>query len=161
MRLELEQDRQERIETILDRCVMAAALATIPLMLAYYREWDGGWIVVGDWAVWCVFAAEFTFLMSVSRDRRQTVKQQWLAVAIVILSFPLAPHVLGWSRLARLARGTRVLRPARLTKVMHLGRLYLMRSAGGKRIFMRFRHIPAQSRLLGRLFRRSAGNQER
>jgi hypothetical protein len=155
VRLNLEPDRQERIETLLDWCVMAAALATIPLMLAYYREWNGAWIVAGDWIIWSVFASEFAFFMSVSRHRLQTVKQRWLAVIIVILSFPLAPHVLGWSRLARLVRGTRVLRPARLTRFFNLGRMYLMRSAGGKRIFTRFRHIPAQSRLLRRYVRRS------
>lgn len=160
VRLRLEQQRQERIERILDTSVVVAALATFPLMLAYFRQWDGGWIVAGDWIVWSVFASEFAFLMSVSRDRWRTTREQWLMVVVVILSFPLSPQILAWSRLVRLARGVRIargarlLRPARLTRLLHFGRLYLMRSTGGRRLFARIGHIPAQWRLFSRLLGR-------
>lgn len=67
-----------------------------------------------DWAVWGIFALEFLCFVSIP-PRVQIGRYSTAArLAVVLLSFPLMPNLLGLVRLARLAR---LLRLARLTSV--------------------------------------------
>ena len=117
-RSDLDADRLERR---LEAPVIVAALLTIPLTLAQARGRDGGWVVVGDWVVWAVFALEYLIMVAVVRDRWHYTRRNWFNVAIVILSFPALPELFALLRLARLARLTRLFRLVRLLTVTARG----------------------------------------
>ena len=136
MQLRLSPERQQAAERILQISVIVAAIATMPLTYAHMQEWDGPLLFAADWLVWSVFFVEFGFFMAISANRRRTIRRQWFNIAIVVVSFPLLPHLLGLTRLFRLFRPLRMLAVGgfRITRPIHLLRLYAMRSAGSKRV---------------------------
>jgi hypothetical protein len=129
-RLELEQDRQERIENTFQILIIIAALTTFPLTAAYWFEWEHWTITVGDWIVWSVFVAEYAFFMAVSSDRWQTTKNMWLSAAIIVFSFPLLHELLKTTRLIRLVRPVPLLRQSTVLRQIQFFRLSNIRSAG-------------------------------
>jgi hypothetical protein len=127
--------KAERIELWLRRAVLIAAVATFPLTLAYIRDWTPSWLIIVDWAIWGLFVVEFTFIIAIAEQRWQATRLQWLAAIVILVSFPVWPYLLGLSRLLRLARVGRSLplvKSVGVFRSVHLGRLYLVRSAGAQ-----------------------------
>ncbi len=139
MRLNLPAERQRIIDRVFEVAIIIAAIATIPLTYAHMQRWDGWYIFVLDWTVWAVFAAEFAFAMAVSTDRRSTIRQKWLNVTIVVVSFPLLPELLALTRLARLVQPIRLIGGLRIGRPIAVLRLYLVRSRGGRLVLGRAR----------------------
>jgi hypothetical protein len=131
-RLELEEQRQERIEHAFQILIIIAALTTLPLTAAYWFEWEHWTITVGDWIVWFVFVVEYAFFMAVSSDRWQTTKNMWLSAAIVIFSFPLLHEILRTTRLIRLVRPVPLLRQSMVLRQVQFFRLSNIRSVGSQ-----------------------------
>jgi voltage-gated potassium channel len=107
------KDRQihrRLLERRLEIATILAALATVPVTIAQTQGVEALWIQIGDWAIWLVFAIEYTALMIVSDNRLQTTRKHWLSVFIIVFSFPLLPAVFGATRLARLLRLVRLVR---------------------------------------------------
>jgi voltage-gated potassium channel len=100
--------RASRLERALGIGVVVAALATLPLMFAEELGVEGGLIVAADWLIWTVFLAEYATLFVLAEDRAAYARRSWWIGAIVVLSFPLLPELLGLVRLARLTRVLRV-----------------------------------------------------
>lgn len=90
--------------------VVLAALATIPITLALAQGSTSPLVLVGDWVVWLVFATELTIRLARVSDRSRFARENWLIVAIVILSFPPLPYLLALARLIRLVQVVRVTR---------------------------------------------------
>ena len=104
------QQHYHRIEKKLEIATLIAAIATVPLTILQTQGNDSGWVWVADWAIWSVFALEYTILMVMSDNRLRTTRQHWLAVAIIIVSFPLLPALFATTRFARLLRLVRLVR---------------------------------------------------
>jgi hypothetical protein len=130
--LKIEEEREARIERGLEIAIIIAALATLPLTAAYWFEWNGLWVTIGDWAIWVVFVIEYAFFMLVSPNRWQTTKERWISIAIIIFSFPMLHEILRTTRLIRLARFVPVLRTSRVLRQIHFLRLSNVRSAGSQ-----------------------------
>src|SRR5688572_1388372 len=96
--------RASRLERALGVGVVVAALATLPLMVAEEIGVDAGLVVTADWLIWSVFLAEYAILLVLAEDRASYARRSWWVAAIVVLSFPALPELLGLVRLARLAR---------------------------------------------------------
>jgi voltage-gated potassium channel len=90
--------------------VVVAALATIPLILEEEQGNPSRGLVVADWAVWLVFLADYVIMGALAVDRRKYLRQNYLGLAIVVITFPLLPSLLGLVRLARLVRIVRLVR---------------------------------------------------
>jgi len=109
-----------RLARIFEPVVAGAAVATLPLILLQVR-FDGLVPNAFDWVLWAVFAVEFFVLLLTAPRRVTYLRSSWLSVAIVVLTFPLLPHLLSALRLARLARITSVLRVLRIGLVSARG----------------------------------------
>jgi voltage-gated potassium channel len=120
------------IELALQWAVVVAALTTIPLILEEEQSNPSRGLVVADWVIWLVFLADYVVMAALAVDRRKYVRQNYLGLAVVVISFPLLPPLLGLVRLARLVR---VLRFARLVVVASRG-LPALRATLGRRGFL-------------------------
>jgi voltage-gated potassium channel len=96
-----------RIESVLNTAVIAGAFATIPLTLLLEEGRRGAWIQAADWLVWSIFLAEFAFRVV---WRKVGYRQALFLAAVVVLSFPLLPTLLGLVRIVRLSRVLRLVR---------------------------------------------------
>lgn len=128
----LSEDQILRLEQRLEVVALFAALATIPLTFAWARGLEGGWLLVGDWAVWCIFALEYLIMMAVVPDRLAYTRRSWFNIVIIVLTLPVLPELLALLRLARLARLARVLRLVRLLGVQARG-VVALRAVLGQR----------------------------
>jgi voltage-gated potassium channel len=99
------------VERVLDILILVGALATVPLTVLLEEHQTGTLIVTLDWAVWGLFAFEF-IARGVLARRSWRLGPNLLALAVVVLSFPLLPAILGLTRLARLSRAFRAIRLA-------------------------------------------------
>jgi voltage-gated potassium channel len=99
-----------RLARILDTAALVGALATIPLTVLGEENPTTSWVRVADWVVWAIFLLEYTATVAIGPDRTLYVKRHPLNLAVVILSYPHLPTILGLVRLARLARYLRLLR---------------------------------------------------
>jgi len=108
----------DRFHRALEAAVVLAALATVPLTIAPARNPPSPAVLAGDWAVWAVFLLEYAILLAVARDRRAFARSNWLSLAVVVLSFPMLPALMGFVRLTRLVR---LLRLARVPLVLLRG----------------------------------------
>jgi voltage-gated potassium channel len=120
------------IALALQWAVVVAALATIPLILEQGQSHNSPELVVADWAIWLVFLADYVIMGALAVDRRRYLRQNYLGLAIVLVTFPLLPSLLGLVRLARLVR---VLRLVRLVLVASRG-LPALRATLGRRGFI-------------------------
>ncbi len=132
MRLELKPALEESISNYLTIAVITAAILTAPLTIAYWMGVEHPLVTVGDWLIWAVFLVEFAFYMAISHDRWKTTKENWLAVLIIVLSFPLLHEILKSTRLIRLLRPLPLLRQTALLRQIELFRLANVRNAGCK-----------------------------
>jgi voltage-gated potassium channel len=104
-----------RLEKTLDVAVVIGALATVPLTLLLEQGSTASWTLVADWMVWAVFLVEFVFKTVYAKfDHRQRA----FFAAIVLLSFPGLPTLLGLVRVARVVRVVRLSRSLRMARVM-------------------------------------------
>ncbi|MBI3978032.1 MAG: two pore domain potassium channel family protein [Chloroflexi bacterium] len=92
------------LQRTLDVVVALAAFLTVPLIIAQERGATDPLIAVADWLVWAVFLGEYVAMLALSPNRHGYVRGSWLSAAVVVLSFPLLPTLLGVVRLVRLAR---------------------------------------------------------
>ena len=123
---------RQRIELPLHWAVTIAAVATVPILIAQERGDESLWTSLGDWAVWAVFLAEFALMWLCAADRLQFTKRSWLSVLVVVLSFPLLPHVLTSVRFLRLARLMQFLKIVRVVAVTARGMQAIRRTSGGR-----------------------------
>jgi voltage-gated potassium channel len=104
-----------RFRGALDVAIVLGALTTIPLTVLQEHGTRSPALNTMDWAVWSIFAIEFLFIVSFG-PRVQILKPSTAAdLAVVVLSFPLLPNLLGLVRLARLVRLLRLARLAGVT----------------------------------------------
>jgi len=100
-------------ERVFEVLVLAAALATVPLIILQERGVLHPAVAVADWLIWSIFAAEFTDEMIKSKKKLAALRRALLSLIVVVVSFPLLPALFGLSRLIRLIRLGRLLRLAR------------------------------------------------
>jgi voltage-gated potassium channel len=135
----------EAVEARFRVLMIAAALLVIPDLILEEQPLRAQWhevAVIGDWAIWLVFAVEFLAVMFLAHDRRVWLRHNPLAVAMLVLTPPFAPASLQGLRAFRLLRLLRVGRSWEfLTKLVTLeGLKYLVISAiflvlGGGAVF--------------------------
>jgi voltage-gated potassium channel len=116
------------LSRVVDPLVVVAAFATIPLTLA---EWPRESIatplfIALDWTIWAVFLLELILLLAVRGEHPSARATIWLSAAVVVVSCPLVPVLLGSIHLAELAQLARLARLGRLAGAVALG-LPLMR----------------------------------
>lgn len=120
--------RRETIERALETMVIAAALITIPLVIAEESVSDPESLLllhIADWIVWFVFVIHYGGMMLLSTDRKGFFRSNLLGLAVIIFSFPVLPTILDLLRLARLVRIARMaLVAGRALRALHcvLGR---------------------------------------
>ena len=103
-------DREEllrRIERFTDLPLLILALALVPLLIVpavvtVRPPWDDA-ILVADWAIWAVFAADFGVKLAVAPRRVEFLRGHWLEGLMVLLPFLRPLRVLRALRLARVA----------------------------------------------------------
>jgi voltage-gated potassium channel len=122
--------REQRVELVLEALVIIAAMATIPLTYAESQGATGPLVTTADWGIWAIFTLEFVILYYYARDKRTYVRQSWLSIAIVIVSFPVLPYLLQLARLVRLIRLIRLVRLLRLAGATSIGLRALQRIFG-------------------------------
>jgi voltage-gated potassium channel len=115
--IELNESQRERVERYLEGTVIAAALVTIPLTYYQATGVTGTTISIADWAIWIVFLVEYLIMMVIVGDRWAYTRNNWLMVAVVVVTFPALPHLLQLARLVRLVRLVRIVRLLRLGMV--------------------------------------------
>ena len=114
----------------LDLLVVAAALATIPIVIAQEMGSTRQWIVIVDWAVWSIFVLDFGLMFLAAADRARYCLRNVLGLAIVVLSFPLLPDLLASVRVVRIGRAVRLLRLVRVSAALLRGISSLRRMVG-------------------------------
>jgi hypothetical protein len=133
-----EITRQQWIETWLEILVVIAALATIPVTYLQARGETGTDLLIADWTIWLIFTVEYLALMRFASNRREYARREWLPLFIIIVSFPLLPHLLALARLLRLVRLVRLFRLFRRHG-------FICRRAG---LLLRLRHPPSACSVL-------------
>jgi voltage-gated potassium channel len=107
--------RAERIDRAFDVPMLVVALLVIPVLVI--EESHVGPLAktiadVLDWATWLAFVVEAAVMLAVVPSRRAWLRTHPLEVAIVLLTAPFLPALLGALRILRLLRLLRVLRLA-------------------------------------------------
>jgi hypothetical protein len=102
-----------RVEHVFEPVLFVLALLVVPVVLV--EESDAPRSVrdaaaVANWVIWIGFAAELLLIAAVARDLRSALRAHWLELAIVVVTPPFLPRVLGTLRLARLVRLLRLVR---------------------------------------------------
>lgn len=116
---------QKTAVRLLEAAIVVAAIATIPIVIELERGVEDPMLGVLDWVIWSVFLTDYVILGMFARDKDRYLRQNWIGLAIVVLSFPPLPVILDVVRLARLARMLRLLR---LVAVIIRG-IYALRAA--------------------------------
>ena len=118
----------------LEIAMLIAAVASVPVTLALIDGVESIALIVIDWLIWLIFAAEFLAPFFLPTDQRARLDSYWrgrtdlrsgrslLSLAVVILSFPLIPAALGGLRFVRLARIARLSRLLILATRIHMSR---------------------------------------
>ena len=97
------------LERLLGVAIVVAALLTIPLTAGEELGINPEIVLLGDWVIWSIFFGEFVIMATVSRNPLGYARHHILDLAVVIITFPLLPHLLALARLARLFRLVRLL----------------------------------------------------
>jgi len=109
-----DDELRMKIDWLFHWPMIVVALLVLPLLgvdflyLAGHEErrfttiW---WIcVIGSFLVWLAFLVEFVVKITIAESRLEYTKRNWLDVVIILLP------IVGWLRVSRLARTTRVFR---------------------------------------------------
>lgn len=118
---------RKKLVLTFDIAVLVAALATVPLTVLLEQGVTSPWVRVADWVIWAVFLAEYMVMLLLGPGRWTYVKRNPVNLAVVILSYPRLPDLLG---LVRLIRVVRFLRLLRLTGVAVRGMVGLRATLG-------------------------------
>jgi voltage-gated potassium channel len=140
-------DRFEFVRRRFEGPVLVAAFLVVPVIVIEERVGHQGWLTaasVANWLIWLVFTVEFFTLLTMAPSRRTYVREAWLDLAIVVVSFPFLPVLLSSMRLLRLTRLGRLVRSARLVPVV-------LRGIGATRRLFRKRGLGYMVVLLGLL----------
>lgn len=92
--------------------IVAATLATIPLIVLLEKGLDTPWLRAADWIVWAVFVAEYAIEITCAPSRSKYARRNWISPFVIIASFPPLPNLLAGARvlsLARISRFSRIL----------------------------------------------------
>lgn len=107
---------------IVEPLALGAAFATIPLTaIELSRPESNTDLVALDWALWAVFLLELALMLAVQRERRRHPGLIGLAAAVVVMSCPIWPVLLGGLQVAQLFRLVRLLRLLRLAGAVAIG----------------------------------------
>lgn len=66
--------------------------------------------LAANWAIWCIFAFEFGYILVVAERKAAALRAHWLDAAVVLVTIPLYGQLLASLRLIRLVRLLRLLR---------------------------------------------------
>lgn len=124
----------ERWSTALHVLVAVAALATVPVLVAYERGDDRPWVTIADWVIWGAFLLEFSVMCLWAQDRRRYALRNWVGIGVIVLSFPLLPELLASVRLVRVTRVARLFRLARILMATYRGMYAMRRSLGSQSV---------------------------
>lgn len=116
-------DRRERAEKFFSPWVTAAAVATVPAVIAESVFPQMTYYV--HWTIWAVFVLEYLVVLLLCRtwsERKDWTRRSWLDILIIVGSFPLLPADAQTVRLVRLMRLLRLLVLYRMLR--RLGRSY-------------------------------------
>jgi len=116
---------------------MIAALLVVPVIYVEEQIADPAWLrvaVVANWLIWLAFFLEYVVMMFVVDDRRAFTRLAWLDVAIILLTFPVLPAMLGSFRLLRM---TRLARVARLLRFVRLAAVLTRGGSAARTVFRR------------------------
>ncbi|MBI1734669.1 MAG: ion transporter [Candidatus Rokubacteria bacterium] len=94
----------------IEGAVVAAAFATLPLVILQAHGAEDPALELVDWGIWLVFIAEYVVRLSAAANRRVFVARNWFALAVIAVSFPLLPSLMSLARVARLATVVRLVR---------------------------------------------------
>jgi voltage-gated potassium channel len=100
---------RQKLRAISGPSVIVAALGTIPVVILEEQGSASAWLLLADWAIWIVFAAALGVDLSCAADRPSHLRRHPIDVAVVVLSFPMLPHLLALTRLIRIFRVLRVM----------------------------------------------------
>lgn len=117
--MESREERAERIDRAFDVPMLVAALLVIPVLVIEESNVSpavGTFGTVLNWATWLAFVVELVVMLTVVPSRRAWIKSHPLEVAVVVLTPPFLPAILGSLRVLRLLR---LVRLARLAKELH------------------------------------------
>src|SRR5438105_1950325 len=93
------------LSRVMDPLVVVAAFATIPLTLAEWsHDTSTTLFIVLDWTIWAIFVVELGLLLAVRRERPTAVVTIWLSAAVVVVSCPLLPILIGAIQVAQLTQ---------------------------------------------------------
>ena len=113
--MESRAERAERIDRAFDVPMLVAALLVIPVLVIEESHVSPTVATFGhvlNWATWLAFVVELVVMLAVVPSRREWIRTHPLEVAVVVLTPPFLPAILGSLRLLRLLRLVRLLRLA-------------------------------------------------
>lgn len=109
----VDRELRRRLERFFSVPMILIALLVLPLLaIQYYllQGEDGAqwgltlFLIIGNTVVWFAFAAEFTLMMSVAKNRLQYCFQHWIDLAIIVLPLLQMVPYLPLLRLIRLSQ---------------------------------------------------------
>jgi voltage-gated potassium channel len=112
-------ERSRRVAARFDVPVLVAALLVIPVIVIEESNVGDTWKAIGaavNWIIWLVFALEFLAMLAVVPSKWRWVRDNPLAVAIVVFTPPFLPASLQALRVFRLLRLARLFRLAPLAR---------------------------------------------
>ncbi len=118
--VESRAERADRIDRAFDVPMLVIAVLVIPVLIIEESNTSPALATLGivlNWLTWLAFVVEAGVMLSVVPNRRAWVRTHPLEVAVVVLTPPFLPAVLGSLRVLRLLR---LLQLARLAKAIHV-----------------------------------------
>jgi voltage-gated potassium channel len=116
--VESRAQRAERIDRAFDVPMLIAAALVIPVLIIEESDVSAAVATLGDalnWLIWLAFLAELAVMLAVVPNRWAWLRTHPLEIAVVVLTPPFLPTVLGSLRVLRLLR---LLRLARFAKAL-------------------------------------------
>jgi voltage-gated potassium channel Kch len=110
--------RRAQVVRALDLAVIAATLATIPLVLAHQQGVESGLVVVGDWLTWAVFVVDYVVLLRIAADRPAFIRGNWPRALLILVSFPILYELVLQTELVDLQRALPIVRLVLVTWVL-------------------------------------------
>jgi voltage-gated potassium channel len=115
--------RSERIQQRFEWPVVAAALATIPILIVQESHLGQPWATIAgvlNWSAWLTFASEVVVMLWVSPRKRTWLRAHLVDVLVTVLTPPFAPAAWQAGRFFRVARLFRLVRAFSLRHLLSL-----------------------------------------
>jgi voltage-gated potassium channel len=116
-------ERAERLQRRFEWPVVAAALATIPILLIQESHLGQPWTgiaVLLNWVAWLTFATEVVVMLWTSPERGSWSRTHALDIVVTVLTPPFAPATMQAGRFFRVARLLRLARAFSLRRLLSL-----------------------------------------